>query len=119
MEPIIINSTGIILIALVIWWFLISKPKAKVVAHETLEVIVKDGVYDPSFIKIQCNKPLKICFLRKDNSPCSEYVIFDKLNISARLPYGKSYTISIPTSKPGEYEFTCQMGMYRGKLIIE
>jgi len=26
---------------------------------------------------------------------------------------------SQPLKKPGEYEFTCQMGMFRGKLIVE
>jgi len=90
MESIIVNLTGTTLITLVIWWFLISKPKAKIVSNEIVEVIVKDGAYEPSLIKVQHNKPLKICFLRKDNSPCSEYVIFDELNISTRLPYNKS-----------------------------
>ena len=47
--------------------------------------------------------------------PCAEKVLFDDLGVSAELPLGKSVTVT--PDKPGEYEFTCQMRMYRGTLM--
>jgi len=58
-------------------------------------------------------------FFRKDESPCAEKVIFDSMDVSADLPVGKPYELTITPEQPGEYEFTCQMAMYRGKLIVE
>lgn len=38
---------------------------------------------------------------------------------SARLPEGQTVLIEFLRREPGEYEFACQMGMFRGKLIME
>jgi len=46
-------------------------------------------------------------------------VIFSGLDISADLTVGQPYDLSFTPEKPGEYDFTCQMAMYRGKLIVE
>lgn len=114
----IVNLIGFVLIALIIWWFLIAKPKAIVASQSFIDIIVQNGMYNPSVIKTKANHPIKLCFLRKDNTPCAEYVIFNDFNINAKLPYNKKFVILIEPQKPGTYEFTCQMGMYRGTLII-
>jgi|TARA_R110002110_G_C13470277_1_gene720509 plastocyanin domain-containing protein len=118
METIIINFVGIVLIALIIWWFLIAKPMAMIASDNPIDIIVQNGVYSPSLIKTKVNQPIKLCFLRKDDTPCSEYVVFDDFNVSAKLPFNKKHIITITPKESGEYEFTCQMGMYRGKLVV-
>jgi plastocyanin domain-containing protein len=45
-------------------------------------------------------------------------VIFNDFGKSAQLPTGETVPIEFLPEKPGEYEFTCQMGMLRGKLIV-
>jgi len=45
-------------------------------------------------------------------------VIFPDFNKSAKLPTGETVPIEFLPAKPGEYEFSCQMGMFRGKLLI-
>jgi plastocyanin domain-containing protein len=35
------------------------------------------------------------------------------------LPQGEVVPIEFLPEKPGEYEFHCQMGMFRGKLVVE
>ena len=37
----------------------------------------------------------------------------------AKLPEGEEVSIEFTPDKPGEYGFQCQMGMLRGKLIVE
>ncbi len=119
MSTILVNVIGLIVIILVIWWFMIAKPKAIKVTGNRIEIRVHDGVYEPAVIKAKKGQTLHLQFFRQDDTPCSEVVIFEKLNISATLPFNKRYDLSIPLKKSGEFDFTCQMGMYRGKLIVE
>jgi len=37
----------------------------------------------------------------------------------AHLPENQTVAIEVTPEKPGEYEFTCGMNMYRGKLIVQ
>jgi plastocyanin domain-containing protein len=46
-------------------------------------------------------------------------VILGEFGKSAKLPTGETVAVEFLPDKPGEYEFTCQMGMFRGKLIVE
>ncbi len=50
---------------------------------------------------------------------CSEMVVLADFNKSAQLPVGKTVPVEFLPNKPGEYEFACQMGMFRGRLIVE
>lgn len=122
---IIINVIGIGLICLVIWWFWLYKPKfaaftaGNIQSANIIEILVKDGVYTPPYIQMKSNSPFTLRFTRKDPSPCAEIVNFNSLNITRKLPLNKSIEINFKVEKVGEYEFTCQMGMYRGKLIVK
>jgi len=117
---IVVNLAGIILAGFIVWWFWISKSgKEARIAGNEISITVDGGVYDPPVIRVPAGKPLTLRFIRKDASPCAEKVIFKGLDISADLPLGKPYELSITPEKAGEYEFTCQMAMYRGKLIVE
>ena len=122
---IVINVIGLGLIGLVIWWFWIYKPKLYVLKSGStkvgsiIEILVKDGVYTPAYIQIEPNHPVTLRFTRKDASPCAEIVNFTLLNVSRQLPLNEPIDINIDIEKPGEYEFTCQMGMYRGKLTVK
>ena len=46
-------------------------------------------------------------------------VIFDKINQSAKLPEGETIPIEFTPGETGEIPFQCQMGMLRGKIIVE
>ena len=118
MITLIINLLGFVLIGLILWWFLFAKPKATRIKGDTIDIKVHDGVYNPSLIKAKKGQTLHLRFLRQDKSPCSAVVIFKQLNLSAELPIGKIHEITLQLKEPGEYDFTCQMGMYRGKLIV-
>ena len=85
--------------------------------QETM-VLVKGG-YSPDVIVVQRNKPVRLNFRREETAACSEMVVFDAFGKSAHLPTGKTVALEFLPQQPGEYEFSCQMSMFRGKLIIQ
>ena len=119
MELIWINSIGLCLIGLIIYWFWLAKPKITKSSGRKIDITVDNGVYSPARIEIVVGQPVTLNFLRKDPSPCAEKVVFSSLNISEDLPINKEKRIELTIEQPGEYEFTCQMQMYRGSITAK
>jgi plastocyanin domain-containing protein len=86
--------------------------------YQEAMVLVKGG-YTPDVIVVQHGKPVRLNFRREETAACSEMVIFSDFNKSTLLPTGEVVPVEFLPEKPGEYAFTCQMGMFRGKLIVE
>ena len=114
-----INLTGVFLIVVVVWWFWLWKPKSTAkIDHGVVKIIVNNGVYDPAVIEAKVGSTLTLQFFRKDKTPCSSTVLFDDFGISAELAINQKTDVVLELKKSGEFEFTCQMGMYRGRLIV-
>lgn len=120
MMPLLVNIGGVLLIGLIIYWFWIATPR-KVTANqaEPIEILVKDGVYSPALIQVKQGEKIRLRFIREDPSPCAAKVIFNSLGKTLELPVKKSAEIELQLEEVGEIDFTCDMQMYRGKLIIE
>jgi plastocyanin domain-containing protein len=122
MSVVVVNLAGLALIGLIVWYFWLSKSqgsRAAVGAGGAQEAfIVVKGGYSPDTISVEVGKPVKLVFNRQEADPCSEKVVFDAFGISADLPEGENAPIEFTPSEPGEYEFACQMGMLRGKLVV-
>lgn len=119
MTNLLVNLMSVLLIGLIVYWFWLSKPRARKAETDTVDVLVDNGVYSPSQIEIPVGRVTKLRFLRKDASPCAEKVIIDTLGLSADLPLNEAVTVAVQPQAAGEYEFTCQMRMYRGNLIAK
>lgn len=115
---IMINISGLLLIALIVWWFWLYKPEAVDSEGGRITIKVADGIYDPARISLPAGEQATIEFLRTDESPCSAMVVFPDLDISEELPVGTLKAVQLPELEAGEYAFTCQMQMYRGNLVI-
>lgn len=115
----LVNIAGLALIALIVWWFWLYRPQEVALQDDALQIIVENGVYQPARLRIPADTAVSLRFLRRDESPCAEMVIFPGLDISAALPVGKPATVQLPPLQPGEYEFHCQMQMYRGVVKAE
>lgn len=116
----IVTLIGVLLIAFIVWWFWLSQPRsytAKI--DDVIKIKVKDGVYQPDIIQVPINREITLRFIREDATPCAEMVIFNKLDINRALKLKQKTDIKLTIKEPGEYEFTCQMGMYRGRLIVQ
>ena len=115
---VIINFLGAVIIGLIIWWFWLYKPKEIVFRDEGLLITLENGVYSPSRIKLEKEKPAVLTFLRKDASPCAGHVLIPAFDISEILPMNQPVSIRLPKMQEGEYSFHCQMQMYRGELNV-
>ncbi len=114
----IINLLGVALIFLIIWWFWLYQPKQTVVQDDELVIEVKDGIYSPALIEIAADKPLTLKFHREDQSPCAEMLLIPSLGISENLTLNSITPIKLPKLTAGEYQFHCQMQMYRGVIKV-
>ena len=84
----------------------------------TTRVLVRGG-YNPDTVYARVGEPLRLTFRREETAPCSERVVFPDLGKSAMLPAYKDVTIELTPEHVGVHEFTCQMGMLHGRLIVE
>lgn len=64
------------------------------------------------------DKPVRLNFRREETASCSKKVIIAAFK-SADLPTGQQVAVELLPEQPGEYEFACPMGMFRGRLIVE
>jgi plastocyanin domain-containing protein len=115
----VINLGGVALIALIVWWFWLYKPGEDALNDANSLIVVESGIYQPAHIRLAANQPAELHFMRKDASPCSEIVQIPDLEISENLPLNKHKSIVLPPLKAGDYEFHCQMQMYRGVIHVE
>ena len=120
---IIVTIGGIVLSILIAWFFWLApkgQTRATAVVGGTQEVAVTvKGGYTPDVIVVKAGKPVRLHFTRQESAACSERVQFPDFNQNAVLPEGQEVTLEFTPEKPGEYGFQCQMGMFRGKLIVE
>ena len=109
-----------ILIAWYFWFAPKASTRAAVSASGAQEVaITVKGGYTPDVVVFQKGRPVRLTFTRQESSACSEKVLFPDFNQNALLPEGEQVTLEFTPAKEGEYGFQCQMGMLRGKLIVE
>lgn len=115
----IVNLLGILLIATIVWWFWLYKNDEVSMQENGITIIVENGIYLPSRIKLKANQSTTIRFLRKDATPCSATIQIPELEISEELTKDKLISIALPPMEKGEYPFHCQMQMYKGVLLVE
>lgn len=113
---------GLSLGGLVVWYFWLSSSggvkAADVDGVQELTVVVKGG-YTPDTIVVKHGRPVRLNFNRQESASCSEMVLFPDFDRSAKLPEGEVVPIEFTPETVGEFGFQCQMGMFRGRLIVE
>ena len=114
---------GLAIISGIAWFFWGRRKKGTRAAvassgYQEAMVLVKGG-YTPDVIVVEHGRPVRLKFRREESAACSEMVVFNDFGKSAKLPTGETVAVEFLPEKPGDYEFTCQMGMLRGKLVVE
>jgi plastocyanin domain-containing protein len=123
LDKLLVTLGGLGGIAFIVWFFWLWRREGVQAAltssgYQEALILVKGG-YTPDVIVVERGRPVRLHFRREETAVCSEMVIFSEFNKSARLPTGETVAIELMADKPGEYEFACQMGMFRGRLIVE
>jgi len=117
MDKIIVSILGVISILFTYWFFFMKKINT-VQASGTVNILV-DGGYKPDRIAIPFGQTTKLVFERKDSSPCLEEVVLADFKVRKFLPLNEKTKIEINPTKKGEFDFSCGMGMFHGKLIVK
>jgi plastocyanin domain-containing protein len=120
---IIVTITGLAIIAWIVWYFWLwqgetVKAQSKEAGMQEVDVTVKGG-YQPASITVKAGQPVRLNFTRREASTCGEEVVLPSFGKRAHLPQNQTVSVEVWPEQPGEYEFTCGMNMYRGKLIVE
>lgn len=112
---------GVAVIAFILWFFFGKKAgtQAAVAASgmQEAEVLVQ-GSYQPDRIVVHAGRPVKLKFNRQETTSCSDTVVLRDFGITRQLPAYQVTSVTFTPDQPGEYDFTCAMNMYRGKLIV-
>ena len=122
-DRVLVDLVGLGLIGFIVWFFWLVRAKGVRAAvssggYQEQMVLVKGG-YTPDVIVVEAGKPVRLNFVRQESASCSEMVLFPAFNKSATLPEGQIVPVEFLPKDRGEFEFSCQMGMFRGKLIVE
>jgi plastocyanin domain-containing protein len=122
-DRVVVVVVGLALIAFIVWFFWLVKAKGVRAAaasggYQEQMVLVKGG-YTPDVIVVEAGKPVRLNFVRQESASCSEMVLLPAFGKSAKLPEGQAVAIEFLPKERGEFEFACQMGMFRGKVVVE
>ena len=118
LDKVIVSITGAVAIAFTYWFFLLKKEKEVAVVANSIDIFVKGG-YSPSSISIPKGKTTKINFTRSDPSSCLEEVVLADFKIRKYLPINQKVTIEVTPKEAGEFDFTCGMNMFHGKIVVK
>lgn len=77
------------------------------------------GRYEPEIVRVPAGSPARIAFLREELARCSERVVFPSLGLNVALPAHERVVVDLGLQQPGTYEFTCQLGVLHGRVIVE
>lgn len=122
-DRLFVTLLGLSLIGFIVWFFWLKRAKGTLAGltsggYQEVMVLVKGG-YTPDTIVLRKGKPARLNFRREEAASCSEMVLLPDFGKSARLTQGKTVPVEFMPDKAGEYEFACQMGMLRGKLVVQ
>lgn len=76
------------------------------------------GGYEPSTIFARAGRPLRVVFRREETAAGSERIVFPAFGRSVSLPPFEDVALELLPERAGEYEFTCELGLLRGKLVV-
>ena len=119
----IVTAAGLALIAFIVWFFWLKRSTGFRATetgggYQEAMILVKGG-YTPDTIRVAAGKPVRLLFRREETAACSEQVVLPDFGKSAPLPTGTVVPVEFMPGDPGEHAFTCQMGMLRGRIIVE
>ena len=123
LDNVIVTVAGFAVIGGIVWFFWGPRREGYRVpitssGYQEAMVLVKGG-YAPDTIVVRAGRPVRLNFRREESPACSEMVVFGDFGKSAKLPQGEVVPVEFLPKEPGTYEFTCQMGMLRGRLVVE
>lgn len=118
----LVVAGGLAALAWVNWYFFLAGGKAATAAASggVQEVVIGvRGGYEPARVRVRKGVPVRLVFDRQESSGCSEEVVIPEFGVRRFLPAFRKTAVELTPERAGSYDFTCGMGMLRGKLIVD
>lgn len=115
-DELLVLFGGAVSMLFVYWYFLMKNEEIVKVVND-IEIFVNGG-YKPDVIQIPVNKKTTLNFKRTDPSSCLEEIVLSDFRIKKYLPLNKKISIELNPKEKGEFNFSCGMNMFHGKLIV-
>ncbi len=77
------------------------------------------GGYDPEVVTLKQGVPATLTFTRTNAQGCLDVVHSKDFDFETELPLNQPQTVTVDTSKAGEFGYSCGMDMFFGKVVIE
>jgi plastocyanin domain-containing protein len=121
----LVIASGASGVAWVVWYFFAADRGTAVAAARTGDAVAAEAVitvrggYAPAVVRAPAGRLVRLVFDRQETAGCSEEVVFGDFGIRRFLPAHERTVVEVTPPAPGTYEFTCGMGMLRGRLVAE
>lgn len=86
--------------------------------EQVVRMAVEYSGFNPSTIRVKQGILVKWIIDGKQVTGCTNRIVSKDFDINKPLVKGENIVIFTPTQK-GTYQFSCWMGMVRGKIIVE
>ena len=91
---------------------------ASATGPQRLQIEVHSG-NSPAVVRVRAGQPVRLEFHRTETSGCTEEVVIPDFGIRTFLKPFATTPVEFTPERPGSYEFTCGMGMVRGRIIAD
>lgn len=122
---IIVTLLGVCAIVWINWYFFLAGSAAVTAASggdgvgpQRARIEVRGG-YSPAVVRVRAGRPVRLEFYRDETSGCTEEVVLPDFGIRTFLPPHRTTPVEFTPERAGSYEFTCGMGMVRGRVVAE
>jgi plastocyanin domain-containing protein len=114
----LVAATAALAAISIVWAVLATRTPAAANTDQVRRIRI-NGRYQPSEVHIAAGEPARLIFHREETAPCSERVVFPDFGISVTLPPLEDVAVDLPASDPGRHDFTCELQMLHGTLVID
>ncbi len=109
------------IVAPVTWFFSDQRfvdSSSSMVTTQKVTIEVKNSGYSPSVVTVQSGQEVELTLQSNETYSCALSFVLKEFNISIDLKPTDSQVVRFTPQKPGNYTFTCSMGMYTGTLRV-
>ena len=82
-------------------------------------ISVTEQGFEPDSVTVPVGKPVTLVVTRRTTKTCATDLVMPAENINRPLPLGQAVEITFTPDKPGELDYACAMGMYKGKVVVK
>lgn len=117
----LVVAAGLAAVSWINWYFFAARsPAVQALAAggvQAVPVVVRGG-YEPADIRVRAGQPVRLLFDRRETSPCSEEVVLPAFGLKRFLEPNQTTAVEFLPTSAGTFEFTCGMGMLRGRITV-